>query len=99
MSTGEADSALYGEDISVEYGPMMPRLLHGIPPIKIEAWNHAPFFMLGPQAYSEDFLFRDLVNLTKAGEGIHKHSPEVRKVISESLKHAPGLLDEYMQSK
>ena len=96
---GEPDpNKLGGQDISVEYGPMMPRLLHGIPPINIEAWSHAPFFMLGPAAYSEDFLLRDLKNMTIAGEGIDKHSPEVRKVVAESLKHAPDLLDEYMNS-
>ena len=99
MSTGVADySPISGMDLSVEYGPRMPLLMHGIPPINIDAWSDYPFFMLGPAAYSEDFLLRDMKHLTTAGEGIGKHSPEVRKVVAESLKHAPQLLDEYMRS-
>ena len=99
MSTGVADySPISGMDLSVEYGPRMPLLMHGIPPINIDAWSDYPFFMLGPAAYSEDFLLRDLKHLTKAGEGLDQHSPEVRKVVAESLKHAPDLLHEYMNS-
>ena len=99
MSTGEADyRPISGMDLSVEYGPRMPLLMHGIPPINIEAWSDYPAFMLGAAAYSEEFLLRDMKNLTKAGEGMLAHSPEVRKVVAESLKHAPALLHEYMNS-
>lgn len=92
------DTQISSMDLSVEYGPKMPRLVHGIPPIKIEAWDNFPHFMLGPLAYSERFLYHDLKNLTTAGEGIDAHSPEVRKVVAESLKQAPALLHEYMNS-
>lgn len=92
----EAEAYIPSEPIGahIEYGPRYP--VHGLPPILTEP--QYPNFMAISPVYSEDFLLRDLKNLTRAGEGIHEHHPETRKVIYESLKHAPILLDEYLKS-
>ena len=76
------------------YGPRYPA--HGLPIMETEP--KVPFFMVMDPVYSEDFLLRDLKNLTVAGEGIGKHHPETRKVIYESLKHNSELLHEYLRS-
>ena len=83
-----------GIGFELRYGPRYPA--HAIPPIKIEP--QMPNFMIMDPVYSEDFLLRDLKNPTTPGEGIIKHDPETRKVIYESLKHAPELLEEYLRS-
>jgi hypothetical protein len=83
-----------------EYRPidaaLVPRVLHGAPHIMIE--SPLPGFMLRPPHYSDDFLLRDLKNLTRNGPEVGNHHPEVRQVVFDSFQQHPQLLQHYLRS-
>lgn len=73
---------------------LMPRVLHGIPPYKVEPGQ--PYFMLRDTVYSDDFLLTDLRKLAAVG-GSSKHHPEVRQVVFDSFSKYPTLLQHYLR--
>jgi len=81
-------------DRNTRVTPLMPRVLHGIAPYKVEPGQ--PYFMLRDPVYSEDFLLTDLRKLAKPG-GLSSHHPEVRQVVFDTLKKYPELLEHYMR--
>ena len=74
--------------------PLMPRVLHGAPPFKVEPGQ--PYFMLRDAVYSDEFLLADLRKLAGPG-GLSKHHPEVRQVVFDSLEKFPTLLQHYIR--
>jgi hypothetical protein len=83
-------------DVNEIMQPLMPRVLHGAPHIMIE--SPLPAFMLREPVYSDNFLLRDLKNLTRDGPGVGNHHPEVRQVVFDSFQHHPDLLQHYLRS-
>ena len=88
----------YLKDSRIEeyVGPLLPRLPNGIPPIKNE--KELPAFMWSDPVYSDDFLLRDLINMTGDADGVENHHPEVRQAIFDSLQHHPVLQEHYLHS-
>ena len=75
--------------------PRVPKVLHGIPRIALEAGM--PFFMLQTPSYPDDFLLYDLKNLASEG-GMSAHHPEVRRVLFDSFEKHPRLLQHYLNT-
>ena len=75
--------------------PRIPTVLHGAPRILLEAG--APFFMLRPPSYSDDFLLTDLKRVAAPG-GMSEHHPEVRQAVFDSFEKHPRLLQHYLRS-
>ena len=75
--------------------PLVPRVLHGIPRILLEAGM--PFFMLQTPSYSDNFLLTDLKHIAQPG-GMSKHHPEVRRAVFDSFEKHPSLLQHYLQT-
>ena len=75
--------------------PRMPTVLHGVPRILLEAG--APFFMLQPPSYSDDYLLADLKRISEPG-GVSTHHPEVRQVVFDSFEKHPSLLQHYLRN-
>lgn len=98
MPTEGEDQPFRVGDLDVDeiIEPLMPRVLHGAPPFLIE--SPLPAFMLREPVYSDDFLLRDLKNLTQGAPGIANHHPEVRQVVFDSFQHIPELLQHYLRS-
>ena len=75
--------------------PLVPRVLHGIPRILLEAGQ--PFFMLQTPSYSDNFLLTDLKHIAQPG-GMSKHHPEVRRAVFDSFEKHPRLLQHYLRT-
>ena len=91
----------YGEeerepfDIVMAGQNIIPELLHGLPSQELEDhYDTMAFFQLTNMHYSEEDLLADLkYSINKKHR--KEHDPVAKKVISESLKHAPQLHDLY----